>query len=190
MKIPGTINQGDSVTWFDASTTDSQGNAITPPAYTLTWYFAGPTTLTVTSVAGDGGWQTTLTSEQTSAFVVDPNAAYYWQALAVSGSAKITLGTGTFTVVPTIAGQQAGFDGRSQDEKDLAAVEAALRARFTGGAVAEYTIGTRRLRYESMESLEQMRSILLTRVLKARRLQSIANGLGDPLNTYVGFTRG
>lgn len=190
MKIPGTINQGDTVTWIDGPATDSLGNAITSPGYTLTWYFAGPTTLSVVSTAANGGWQTTLTSAQTTAFVVDPDAAYYWQALASNGTSKFTLGTGTFTVIPTIAGQQAGFDGRTQDEKDLAAVKAALQARYTGGAVAEYTIGTRRLRYESMESLQNMYQILLVRVLKAQRAQMMANGLGDPLNTYVGFTRG
>ena len=184
MKIPAIITQGDSVTWQDASAADNLGNPITAPSWSLTWYIAGESTLNVTSTQSGTGWQTSLSAAQTAALKA---GEYYWQALAVNGSQRVTLGTGRLTIAPSIATATAGFDGRSQTEQDLAAVQAAIRARISGGAVAEYTIGSRRLRNEPMSELLALESRLKGMVANESRAQSIANGLGDPRNVYVRF---
>lgn len=190
MNIPPIITQGDTITWRDTSTTDSLGNAISSPLWTLTWYFSGPTTLSVTSTANGDGWETSLSSAQTAALMSvaaggAPN--YYWQATATYGTQKVTIGTGRLSVAQNLALATAGYDGRSRSEQDLAAVQAEIRARISGGMTIEYEIGSRRLKKEPMTALLELESRLKSLVSRERQAQSIANGLGDPRNTYVRF---
>lgn len=191
MKIPSVIIQGDSVTWRDVAGKDNLGNAIASTDWTLAWYFSGPTILTVNSTVYQDGWETSLTSAQTAALTAistgskTPN--YYWQATASKGAEKVTLGSGQIAITKNLATAVAGYDGRSQSEIDLSNVQAAIRARIAGGAIHEYYIGTRRLRYEGVAELLALESRLKLIVSKERQAQSIANGLGDPRNTFVRF---
>lgn len=158
----------------------------------MTYYFSGPTSFNIVAVPDGTGWKTTMTSAQSTALVtvvppsISPN--YYWQATATNGTETVTLGTGTLTVQKNLATAAPGFDGRTRAERDLLAVEEAISARISGGVIAEYTIGTRRLRNEPMVELLKLKSDLKLEVMKERRAQMIANGLGDPRNTYVRFT--
>lgn len=187
MKIPASIVQGDTVSWIDAAALDSAGNSITSSDYTLTWYFAGATTLSVVSAANGTGWKTTLSAAQTAALVPSATPDYYWQAVASKAGSTITVGSGRISVSPALTNAAPGYDGRTASEIDLANVRAAIRARISGGAVAEYTIGSRRLRNEPISELLALESRLKLEVSKDRRAQSIANGLGDPRNTFVRF---
>jgi hypothetical protein len=190
VNIPPIIVQGDSVTWRDIPTTDNLGNTISSPNWALSWYFNGPTTLTVSSTAYSGGWETSLTSAQTTALTAAATSAqpnYYWQATASYGALKVTIGTGTLLIAKNLATATAGYENRSQAEQDLAAVQTEIRARVSGGATVEYQIGTRRLRKEPMTALLELESRYKLIVAKERQAQAIANGLGDPRNTYVRF---
>jgi hypothetical protein len=51
-----------------------------------------------------------------------------------------------------------GYDGRSQAEKDLAAINAEISARATGGFVAEYAIGDRSLKREPTCGASRLKS--------------------------------
>lgn len=199
MNIPGKIIQGDTVAWRDNPSRDALGNSISAPEWTLTYYFSGPTQFHVVAVADDAGWAMSLTSQQTAAMTpvqsigAAPN--YYWQATAhrhlnhgTPNTEKITIGTGTLTVLQNLATAPAGFDGRTQSEKDLAAVQNAIQTRISGGAVSEYVIGTRRLKNEPLSELLALESRLKLVVSRERQAQAIANGLGDPRNTYVRFS--
>lgn len=189
MNIPPIIVQGDSVTWRDVPTTDNLGNTITSADWTLTYHFGGPTAISAVATASDDGWQVSLTSSITAAMLATEtgDANYYWQAAATKGSEKITVGTGTLTIQQSLANAVAGYDGRTRAEQDLTAVEAEIRARISGGATVEYSIGTRRLRKEPLSALMELQSRLKLIVAKERQAQSIANGLGDPRNVYVRF---
>jgi hypothetical protein len=191
VNIPPIIVQGDSVTWRDVPTQDNLGNQISSPNWTLTWYLIGSPHLNVVSTPYNGGWETSLTSVQTAGMTAadatqQPN--YYWQAKASYGSQTITIGSGTLLVQQNIATAPGGYDGRTQAERDLAAVQLEIRARIDGGMTVEYSIGTRRLRKEAMSALLELESRLKMIVSKERQAQSIANGLGDPRNTFVRFT--
>jgi hypothetical protein len=192
LKIPPVIIQGDSVTWRDVAGVDSLGNPVGSPDWTLAWYFSGPTILTVNSTAYQGGWETSLTSIQTSALTAGTTGSqtpnYYWQATATKGANKVTLGNGQIAITKNLATAVAGFDGRTQAEIDLASVQSAIRARISGGVISEYYIGTRRLRYEGVAELLALESSLKLVVSKERRAQSIANNLGDPRNVFVRFS--
>ena len=189
MQIPANITQGDTVVWRDSSTTDPLGNVI-DSSWTLTWYFAGPTLLQVTGTANGTGWQTTLTAAQTAALTSsasrEPN--YTWQAKASKSGQVFTIGSGQLRIDQSLSTAAAGYDGRSQAELDLAAVQAAIRARVTGGAIQEYWIGTRRLKNEPVAELRKLEAHFKIVVANERRARLKANGSGDPRNKFVRFT--
>jgi hypothetical protein len=189
VKIPADIFQGDSVSWHDEPTRIEGASALTisAPGWTLTYYFAGPTVFNVVGTADGDGWDVALSAAQTLAMTAAADPNYSWQAIATNGANRITVGVGQVRVVANLATATAGFDGRSQDEIDLDAVRAAIRARVSGGGVIEYSIGSRRLRNETLSELRAMEQDLMAKVSKARRKQKIANGEGDPRTSYVSF---
>jgi hypothetical protein len=189
LNIPAEFFQGDSVAWHDPAIRSLDGRSITSPDWTLIYYFGGPTIFQVTGTPKGGGWDLTLSPAQTSAMTPSPTPNYAWQAVATSGTQRLTVGSGTARTVRTFQGATAPVDTRSQDEIDLAAVQAAIRARIAGGGIAEYAIGSRRLRNEGMTELLKIEGTIKARIRRSRRRQSIANGQGDPTISYVSFTR-
>ena len=186
MNIFDTLTSGDSATWNDGAFSDAQGNHYDSASYALKYELRGPAApLTLVAVANGLGWTTTLTTTQSAALA----AGNYWWAATVSKSgARITAAKGELTITADVAAAADFFDGRTQAEKDLAAVQVAISARVNGGAVLDYTIGSRNLKREPMVELLKMRSALLITVRNQLRAQSIANGLGDPSISYVRFT--
>ena len=87
--------------------------------------------------------------------------------------------------MPVIA--PGAFDGRTQAQKDLDAVKAAIRSIVAGGAVSEYRIGTRNLKRYDLSELLELESRLKSIVAKENKAKLIASGLGDPHNLYVRF---
>lgn len=187
MEIPSEIVQGNSVTWRDAATTDSLGNAITSADWTLTYYFGGPTTFNVVGTAYSSGWEVSLSAAQTGAMNDSLSANYFWQATVTKASQVITIGNGSLRIIKNLATAVAGFDGRSQTEIDLAAVQAEISSRISGGTTIEYQIGSRRLRKEAMSELLTLESSLKRQVYMEKAAQQMANGLGDPRQMYVRF---
>lgn len=184
MNFPSEFFAGDSLTWRDKQTRDSLGNTITSADWTLTYAVRGEVNLTLTASADGTGWITTATATQTATL----NAGtYYWQAYVTKGFDRITLGSGQCTVKPNLSRQAAGYDGRSQNQKDLDAVTAEISARVNGGSTIEYTIGNRSLKKEPMSSLVTMQNRLKYLVMKEQRAAQLANGLGDPRAVFVRF---
>jgi hypothetical protein len=189
LNIPAEFFQGYSVSWTDSAITARDGQRITSPDWALTYYFAGPTVFNIVGSPSGGAWDFDLSPGETAAMTAADTPNYAWQAVATNGAQKITIGTGQSRAVQNLASATAGFDPRTQDEIDLAAVEAAIRARIAGGAVAEYSIGSRRLRNEGMTELRALAKEIKLRIRRARRRESINNGGGDPFVSYVSFRR-
>jgi hypothetical protein len=194
VKIPSRIRAGDTVAWIDESTVDVFGAAITSSSHSLTYYIRFNRNNHGTTVAGvpsESGWRFTLSATTTNAFHEDDTG--YWQAVATAlvGGAKTTLGSGTFEVDPNLAytGTPAAVDGRSQAQKDLEAVQTAIRNLMTGGAVQEYRIGTRSLKRYDLADLLALETRLKAEVAREQKASLIANGLGNPHNLYVRFGR-
>jgi len=174
---------GDSVTWDDAPTSDSQGNSIAAPTWTLKYFLRGASKLDLTATANGSSWQTAITA--TASALLIPGV-YFWQARAESGSSKVTLGSGRTVVKPSLESASENFDGRSQAKKDLEAVQAAIRALSSSG-VSEYTIANRTVRKVDVPSLLKLESKLKSDVAREEKADKIKNGLGDPHNLYVRF---
>ena len=112
---------------------------------------------------------------------------YYWQAAATKASEKITLSAGQLKIIPSLANAQPNFDGRSQVEKDLDAVQSAMRSIIAGGAVQEYTISNRSLRKMTMPDLILLESKLKADLTKEQKAQKIKDGMGNPDALYIRF---
>jgi hypothetical protein len=184
VKIPNVLVQGDSLTWKDCSTWDNARNPITSDIWTLTYVIRGPSVLDLTAGADGSGWATSITSSQSSGLTP---GAYFWQAFATNAQQRITLGSGQLTVEANLSSQTAPYDGRSQTQKDLEAVQAAMRAIVTGGGVQRYSIGNRSVEKMSMADLIAIESKLKYRLALERRKESIENGNGDPTKLLVRF---
>ena len=189
MNIPAQIRAGDTVKWRDDAARDNLGGAIDSASWTLTYYLRTNTAsegATVIGTAFGNGWESTLSAATSAGFDA---GIWFWQAIASQGSEKATLGAGQLEVLAALnyTGTPGAFDGRSQAQKDLDAVQAAIRAIISGGAVAEYTIGNRRLKKLEMTDLLTLESSLKASVKREQAAQLQANGLGNPHNLFVRF---
>ncbi len=188
MKIPATIRAGDTARWVEAAFDGNLGERISSATHDLSFYIRGQAGqgATVQGVAEGDGWTFAYTPALTP-------GAYFWQAVAIATNTneQTTAGAGQLTIEESLAyvGSPAAYDGRSQVRKDLDACQAAIRAMVSGGAVAEYTIGNRRLRKMALADLLALESKLKADVAREERAEKIANGLGDPHKVYVRFTR-
>jgi hypothetical protein len=190
MKIPATIRAGDTITWRDDAAADALGNLITSGAWTLIYYLrtnAASAGATVTGTAYGYGWESTLSASTTAGFAA---GTWYWQGIATRSTEKHTLGAGQLIVLPALSysGTPGALDGRSQSQQDLDAVQAAMRALLTGGAVKAYQIGNRQLTKFTIAELREWESILLARINREKTAEMIANGMGSPRNLFVRFT--
>lgn len=187
MKIPASLLVGDSVTWDDLATTDRLGNTIDSSAWTLSYVISGASALTITATPKGSGWETIITTSQSTTLGIGD---FYWQAYVqetVSPTNKYTLGTGTIRLLPAAG---SGVTGKSQVQLDLEAVKLAIRTLVAGGAVAEYSIGGRSMRKMSMSDLLDLEAMLKSELAKIEKAERIANGLGNPSNVFIRFGGG
>ena len=140
---------------------------------------------TVVGVAYGTGWEFTLAAATSAGFDA---GTWYWQAIATSGSDKVTMGAGQLQVLAALeySGAPGAFDGRSQAQQDLDAVQAAIRAIISGGA-KQYTIGSRSFTKLDLGELMERESKLKAEVKREQMAELINNGQGNPHNLFVRF---
>lgn len=191
MPIPATIRAGDTVKWIEPQQLDLDGNAATSAAWSFTTFLRFNATSEGATVAGtartDGGWDLTISATTTGGFDA---GTWSWQSRISSGATVITVGSGTFQTLANLsyAGSPAAFDGRSQAEKDLDAVQTAIRAIVSKGAKS-YTIGSRSFTYADLGQLMEREAQLKAIVNRERAAEKVAAGLGDPRSLFVRFGR-
>ena len=189
MNLPAQIRAGDTIKWRDDAGVDNLGIAISSSDYTLTYFLRTNTAsegATVVGSAYDTGWEFTIAAGTSTGFDA---GQWFWQAVATKTGSTVTMGSGQLTVLRSLSysGTPGAVDGRSQAQQDLDAVQAAIRAMISGGAVAEYSIGTRRLKKMEMADLLQLEGKLKAEVKREQMADLIANGLGNPHNLFVRF---
>lgn len=190
MNIPAQIRAGDTVKWRDVAGADAFGSPVSSGAgWTLTYYLRFDKNnegATVIGTTYGQGWEFTISQATSTTFDA---GQWYWQAEATKSGEHITLGAGQLEVLAGLsyAGTPAAFDGRSQAQQDLDAVQAAIRALVSGGVVQEYTIGNRRLKKYELSDLMQLEAKLKAEVKREQQAELIANGLGNPHNLFVRF---
>jgi hypothetical protein len=190
MRIPQTARDGDTVVWLDQATVDVFGQPLDASTHQLRYYLRGNASgaaETLLGVAEVKDWRFTwLVAESIAA-----PTTYFWQAVATAlvGGANTTLGSGSLTLEPSLAysGTPGAYDGRTQAEKDLEAVQSAIRTLLAGGSTKEYRIGNRTLKRYDLAELIQLEGKLKADVAREKQAEMIANGLGNPRNMFVRF---
>lgn len=137
--------------------------------WTLNYAFRGAGAgVNLTGVADGDSRIITMSAAQSAALTV---GRYDWQARMTNGTDIYQVAEGVSDVAKGLAALSSGtdYDGRTQLEQDLDAVRGALRAKISGGAVAEYTIGTRSLRNYGIEELITLESRLLKLVAREKQ---------------------
>jgi len=189
-QLPDKIRAGDTIKWRHDASRDNLGNSITSGDYTLKYYFRTNTNHeahTATGTAFGTGWEFTISSTDSDAFDA---GNWFFQAIATKDSEAVTLASGQIEVLAGLdytGDHPSAFDGRTQAEKDLAAVQKAIRDIANGNAVKSYSVAGRNLTRYEMADLIALESKLKFEVQRERRAALIANGKGDPFNLFVRF---
>jgi hypothetical protein len=149
--IPTQITQGDRASWWEHF---PEHNPLTD---TLTCFIRGrreasttvqATALDLTAVGSVDGFEFTLS--ETNSMQMTPGN-YQAQFVIYPSSGRLTLGNTNLTVLSSFE-NLTQIDPRSDDEKELEQITAAI-ARLAGGAVSEYRIGDRLMRYQDLQRL-------------------------------------
>jgi hypothetical protein len=189
MPVPATIHAGNTVQWVEPPALDLNGDAATSASWTLTTFLrfnaASEGATVVGTARADGGWDNSISATTTGGF--DPGV-WRWESRISSGAVVITIGAGSFQALRSLSytGTPGAFDGRSQAEQDLEAVQAAIRAIVSRGA-RSYSIGTRTYSAQDLSDLMAREAQLKAIVNRERAAEKIAAGLGDPRNLFVRF---
>lgn len=188
MQIPATIRAGDTIQWRDVAGVDNLGNAVSNADYGLTYWLRTNTASEGASVVGTAygtGWQFTIAANVSSGFDA---GTWFWQAIASKDGSVVTLGAGQLIVqsVLSYAGTPGAFDGRTQAQIDLDAVQAAIRAIISKGS-KQYSIGSRSYTSNDLSELMERESRLKAEVKREQMASLIANGQGNPHNLFVRF---
>jgi len=188
--VPAELRAGDTVQWIEPAAVDLSGNAATSATWVMTTYLRTNTAAEGATVVGtaraDGGWDMAIAAGTSGGFDA---GLWSWQTRISSGATVITVGSGTTTVLPSLqyAGSPAAFDGRSQAEQDLSAVQAVIRAIVAKGSKS-YAIGNRSYTSQDLSALMQREAQLKAVVAREKAAEKVAAGLGNPGNLFVRFS--
>jgi hypothetical protein len=153
-RIPATITSGDSV-----AVTLTRPDYPATAGWSLTWALAGPSVVTVASVAAGAAHTLTLTATQTAVLSA---GAYRWSLRAVNGSTSATIEVGRLTVEADLATLAAG-ETLDWAEKTLTIAKAALAGTLEG-EMKMYMIAGRQVMTFSPDELMRLISQLEARV--------------------------
>ena len=181
---------GDFVQWRIPASQDVFGNSISSPDWSVVYYLRTNTSsegAPVNSSAYNDGFQFRIPAATTANF--DAGNWFYQAVANKSGQETQTIYRGSFEVFATqsYSGTPAAYDGRSQVEKDLDVIQAAIRTIISGGAIQEYKIGTRTAKKYELSELIMLEARYKAELVREKQAEMIANGLGNPRATFVRF---
>ena len=190
MAFPQSIRAGDFIQWNIPASQDYYGNSISSPDWSVVYYLRTNTSsegATVNSSAYNDGFQFSIPAATTANF--DAGNWFYQAVANKSGQETQTIYRGSFEVFATqsYSGTPAAYDGRSQVEKDLDVIQAAIRTIISGGAIQEYKIGTRTAKKYELSELIMLEARYKAELVREKQAEMIANGLGNPRATFVRF---
>ena len=190
MTFPQKVIAGDFVQWRIPASQDVFGNSISSPDWSVVYYLRTNTSsegATVNSSAYNDGFQFSIPAATTANF--DAGNWFYQAVANKSGQETQTIYRGSFEVFATqsYSGTPTAYDGRSQVEKDLDVIQAAIRTIISGGAIQEYKIGTRSAKKYELTELLALESRYKAELVREKQAEMIANGLGNPRATFVRF---
>jgi len=188
LAIPSLFRAGDTVRWRDPAGVNWLNESVTNTDYTCTYYLrynASGEAKAIVGTAFGNGFEFVITASSTSTM---DSGYWYYQARAVKSGDEVTLAEGRIEVKAqlTYTGTPGAFDGRSQSQTDLDNCTAAIRSIISDKAKS-YSIGNRTFTRLDLPELRIRESQLKAEVVRERKANMVANGLGDPHNLFVRF---
>lgn len=156
--LPDTFPAGTTVKY-----TRSLSDYPATSGWTLKLLLAGAGTHAEDAVANGDAFDVTLTAAETAAL---PPGDYRWVERVEKGGEVYDVATGVVTVTPNLATATPG-SLQSWEEKELAAVEAAIAAILAGG-IAAYQIAGRAVTKVDLPTLQKLRASLRTEIARQR----------------------
>lgn len=144
------------------------------PAWTCTLHFRGPSQIDLTAAPGGAMHEFTATPAETSAW--EPGA-YWWAVRATDGTAVVEIERGEITILPDLVAIDAPYDGRSDNQIALDAIDAVLGKRASLDQ-QRYVINNRELWRTPVAELLKLRSYYNTRVRRERLRAKGASVMG------------
>ena len=175
--IPTQFTQGDRLSWREHLAN------FNPVSDVLKVFIVGQkNTLTVTGNGGVSGFEFSVSSTATQ--ILQPGKykaqfVIFEDFLNLETENKTTLGLTDLIVLPSFEGLTE-LETRTPDEIELEQITQAI-AKLVSGAVAEYRIGDRMMRYQDLDALTRRQEYL-------RRRIAIANGKVSPGGRNVGVS--
>lgn len=124
------------------------------PTWGLTLHLRGPSNADITATDDGASHKLTIPAATSEDFT----AGQYWYSIRVTdGTDTHEIEKGTINVLPDLLSQEAGYDGRSQAEIALAAIDAVLANRATMDQ-ERYRINNRELYRTSIGDLLKLQT--------------------------------
>ena len=136
-------------------------NGYTPvEGWALTLALRGEGKADALGVAADAGWSVDIPTD----LVV---GHYWWQVIVNRGGEQFVPLSGELEITPDLLSLDTGFDGRSEAQKGLDAVESALANKATKDQLS-YKINGRELQRYSVSDLLQLRTFFVNKVRREK----------------------
>lgn len=167
-RVPTSFHAGDTVRWRNTpfvipSSLSGESVRYFAGDYTLKHLFRGSTVLDVTGRVDKDSvedWISQIKSEDSMSM-----SGSYWVAIRIIGKSEdFTVDVIPVTVKPNFQSAGQGYDGRSSNQRELEAVNKAIKAILLNDGVVEYYIKGRRARYQDLDQLRALRTELYHRV--------------------------
>ena len=170
--IPQTITQGDRITWCEYLANYGIATDV------LKVFIVGQHNSYTAIANGNGdGFEFSIPSTITQVLQPGKYKAQF-KIFANSGENK-TIGSTELTVLPSFE-NLTELETRSADEIELELITTAI-AKIASGAVAEYRVGDRMMRYQDLDQLTRRQEYLTRRI-------AIANGRVKPGGRNAGVS--
>ncbi|MCW1921308.1 hypothetical protein OKA05_02015 [Luteolibacter arcticus] len=165
--IPDQLRAGDTWKWRTSSADYSAADG-----WVLTTAFRGTESLDVEGVADGGGWISTGAAADTADL---PAGRYSWISRASKDGETYTVGSGVVEVLPDLTASEEPYDGRTDAEKQLAAVETCLTTLLSKQHSSS-SFGDQSYTLQDIEKLKRIRDQLRSQVAAEKRASNGGKG--------------
>lgn len=186
MSCPSSLVAGDSLN-FLTSVPDYPATDAWVLTYRLVPRTASNTVVVFSAAAEGADYRVQVSRAVTAVWAAD---SYTWASYVQKGNERVTLESGQIVVTPDPASAVAGYDGRSQAQKAVDDLEAALASfNASNGKVRRYRIADREMEFNTAADI-LMRLRFWQDKLEQEKLCAHLDGGGKPRNRIlVRFTR-
>lgn len=145
---------------------------------------AGGAAITINATSSGDDYAVSVAAAATAGWTP---GEYGWAAYVHQAGARYTVGTGQISIKPDPATMAAGTDTRSQAERAVADLKAALAA--WSPVRKSYAIGDVQMTFNSTADILQLLSFWESALLRERQAAALARGTANPNKIFVRSAR-